>query len=62
LAASLVGSVRDAARDWEGDNTVKPSQRKERTKLPDDGSKRPTSTNNVMCRFDAQERENLVNG
>jgi hypothetical protein len=60
-AASLVGSMRDTAREREGDNAVKPIQRKERTKLPDDGSIRPTSTNDVVCRNDAQEKENLIN-
>jgi hypothetical protein len=61
-AASLVGSVRDAAREQEGDNAVKPKKRKVRTELPDDSSKRSTSINDVVHQIDAQKTgEDLVN-
>jgi hypothetical protein len=61
-AASLVGSVRDTAKEQEGDDVVKPMQRKVRAKPPDDGSKRSTSSNDVVHRNDARKGEALVNG
>jgi hypothetical protein len=61
-AASLVGSMRDAAREQEGDDAVKPKKRKVRTEPPDDGSKRSTSINDVVRQIDAQKTgEDLVN-
>jgi hypothetical protein len=62
-AASLVGSMRDAAREQEGDDAVKPKKRKVRTEPPDDGSKKSTSINDVVRQIDAQRaREDLADG
>jgi hypothetical protein len=62
-AASLVGSVKYTARKQEGDDVVKPNQRKARKEPPSDGSRVSTSINDVVRRINAQKaREDFADG